>query len=538
MTATVGAPGATPRAVLYDRVSTLSQARSGYSGGADGFQLDRCRAHADGRGYAVVGQLTDTDSGAEWNTAGIMQALDLAKQGAYDVLVVSDTSRFARNLAKKCVYEGELRRGGVRVEYLNLPADDGPEGRFMSNIWGSLDEYERERIAWRTEQGRLAKARLGRVVGSGPAPYGYRYVTRWDETKRKAIPLGLEPDPDTAQLVQRMYREIREHSAVAIARRLTAEGIPTPRTTQTKRAHWGNSTVRAILKHTVHKGAWSYNGITVEVPALVDPRTWDDAQGFLTERLRMRRGRRPESDAYELRGLMTCGHCGGTLSTCSNRVAAGRARQRTYVCLRSHPRLARTAGWAPCTLGMFDAAAMEREAWRVVSDVLLKREALAVYLQHQRATHADARATHAQRLAILDEEIGRHERVLRRAVAEKLGVEPDDERYAIYEQTEAHAALTVKRLRQEREHIAGLPMPGLSDDDAAALERFAERMTKATGDATQADRVRVYRAIRLRPRVERDAEHGVRIGRSRYLRIAWDADIPLDSEHDVLTSSM
>jgi DNA invertase Pin-like site-specific DNA recombinase len=146
------------RALLYDRVSTLAQSRSGHSGGAEGFQLDRCRTHAAARSYICAGELTDVDSGAEWNIAGIMQALERANRGEYDILVVSDTSRFARNLAKKTVYEAELRRHGVTVEYLNLPLDDGPEGRFISTVFGALDELERERIAWRTQQGIHKKA--------------------------------------------------------------------------------------------------------------------------------------------------------------------------------------------------------------------------------------------------------------------------------------------------------------------------------------------------------------------------------------------
>src|SRR3954469_11933272 len=97
-------PQGSRRALLYDRVSTLMQARSGYSGGADGFQIDRCPAYAAAHDWVGVGTLTHTDSGAKWTIDGIIQAPDRAKRGECDVLVVSDTSRFARSLAKKIVY--------------------------------------------------------------------------------------------------------------------------------------------------------------------------------------------------------------------------------------------------------------------------------------------------------------------------------------------------------------------------------------------------------------------------------------------------
>ena len=88
MSVPLTAPQTSPlRALLYDRVSTVVQARSGYSGGADGFQLDRCRDYAAARDWVVVGTLTDTDSGAKWEIDGVMQALERAKRGEYEVLV-------------------------------------------------------------------------------------------------------------------------------------------------------------------------------------------------------------------------------------------------------------------------------------------------------------------------------------------------------------------------------------------------------------------------------------------------------------------
>ena len=63
-----------PRALLYDRVSTVRQAQGGYSGGKQGFQIDLCRAHSERKGYAVVGHRTDVDSGAKWHIDGLMDA--------------------------------------------------------------------------------------------------------------------------------------------------------------------------------------------------------------------------------------------------------------------------------------------------------------------------------------------------------------------------------------------------------------------------------------------------------------------------------
>jgi DNA invertase Pin-like site-specific DNA recombinase len=570
------------RALLYDRVSTMNQARSGYSGGADGFQIERCRAYADARGWVCIDTLTDVDSGAKWDIDGIMEALDRAKRREYDVLVVSDTSRFARDAVKKIVYERDLAKRGVKVVYTNLPDlpdDDTPETRLMNNVmrgmYGAMDEYELDKIAWRTKNGRLKKARKGQVVGGGPAPYGYEYVTIWDDTKKKNVPIGLAPHPETAGVVRRLYQEIVLSSAIDLARKLTDEGVPTPtgkgyqpappkhgkvvhtKSGKVKRAftatntRWGNSTIRAILTNSAYKGEWHFTDIPLAVPALVDSVTWNTAQQLLRERAlgRTRRARcAEEDDVYELRGLLTCGHCDGAISTSTNTGAMSDPRQRVYVCLRHQPCRARDAGWDVCELPMFtatvdqsrqqDYVGIEDHAWALVSSVLLDPQRLHRELDRLSEEHADARGGHMERLHEIDAEIAKHERMLRRASEEKLGVDVDDVRYEIYAEAERRAAENVKRHRASREQFKALPIPGMGDEEVNELMRAATELRVGIERAEPADRRRFYQILRLRGRVYRDPVDGVRIGYRGRLRIEWDSLLPLNTAHGVLTSSM
>jgi len=539
------------RAILYDRVSTALQSKAGYSGGVAGFQIDQCRTHAERRGYAVVGTLTDVDSGAEWNTDGIMEALDRASRHEYDVLVVSDTSRFARNLAKKTVYEADLRRSGVAVEYLNLPEVEGPEGRFMSNVFGALDELERERIAHRTKQGKRQKAKNGKVVGTGRAPYGYAYLTEWSETKHRDVPVGLVPHPSEAPIVQRIYREIAFCSTIEIAKLLTAEGTPTP-TGRGKR--WQASSVRAILVRTVYRGTWVFAGIPVPVTPLVDDRTWETAQARLAERAVARRGRRPDDDPYELRGLLTCGHCEGVISTDRNttgKVEQRRTSHRVYRCLRHQPGRAQRAGWKVCALGSFKAAndalpderwhegdGIEQRAWRIVVAELLDAERLDANLRALAAQHADVHTERGRRLAVLDAQIAEHERLMKRAGDEKLKLEPDDPRYTMYDEREGQESRLVRRYRDERAQFAALPVPGLDAHHAAQLREAADALRAGLADASSADRRWYFQTLQLRGRVFVDYERGQRVGYRAWLRIEWSAVIPLNSKQDCLVICM
>jgi DNA invertase Pin-like site-specific DNA recombinase len=553
------APAAPLRALLYDRVSTVTQAKSGYSGGADGFQLDRCRAYATSHAWDIVGTLTDTDSGAKWEIAGIMEALDRAKRREYDVLIVSDTSRFARSLAKKVVYEGELERYGVTVHYTNLPnlpSDDTPEARLTKNImggvYGALDEYDRDKRTWWTTQGRLKKAQRGLVVGAGPAPYGYRYVTEWVEERKRDVPIGLERDAETAAIVERIFRDIFELSASDLADALMDDKIVppaswTPTAARPRSGRWAMTTIRRMVHNPVYRGEWLFGEIRVPVPALVDDATWQQAQQVLVARRRTRRGRNTDRSAlWTLRGALTCGHCGGSLSTSSvgitgvGGVAWPDRRMRRYVCARSVPFEARRNGWELCKLpGLLAAddrtikdgprryplAGLEELAWEAVWALAYDADLLREKLDGLRDEHAGAREERARRVGDLDAEIATHERRLRRAAEEKLAVEVDDERYAIYHDAERRASETVKRLKREREQLVALPSPGLTDDEERELAQWFAKLRAGLEHADPTERRRTYQLLQLRGRVRHDPEGGTRVGRSALVSVEWETVI-------------
>src|SRR5207244_477491 len=103
---------------------------------------------------------------------------------------------------------------------------------------------------------------------------------------------------------------------------------------------------------------------------------------------------------------------------------------------------------------------------------LLQPANLRQELERLRSAQSDEQAAWRTRLLILDEDIARHERLLRRAVEEKLKVDPDDPRYAMYEASELAEARTVKRLRDERPSLEAAS-PGLSDADMQTLQDLA-----------------------------------------------------------------
>src|SRR3712207_5770367 len=138
------------RAVLYARVSTDEQARSGYSLAQ---QLEALRDHAAREGYEVLEEVSDPgQSGASLERPGMDRVRDLVAKGGVSGDLAQDRDRFAREPA----YHYLLRRGfeerGTKIRALNDRGDDSPEGELTDGILDHLAQYERSK----TEIGRAS----------------------------------------------------------------------------------------------------------------------------------------------------------------------------------------------------------------------------------------------------------------------------------------------------------------------------------------------------------------------------------------------
>ena len=114
----------TDRAVLYARVSGDDRKKDGRNLAS---QLDMCREYALSRGYSIAAELAEDDrgaSGAAFDLPKLQEALEMAHEGAFDVLVTRELDRFARGLAKQLIVETEFKRAGVTVEYVLAEYDE------------------------------------------------------------------------------------------------------------------------------------------------------------------------------------------------------------------------------------------------------------------------------------------------------------------------------------------------------------------------------------------------------------------------------
>jgi site-specific DNA recombinase len=153
------------RAILYARVSTDEQARSGYSLAQ---QLEALRDYAAHEGYKILEEVEDPgQSGASLERPGMDRVRDLVAAGGVSVVLAQDRDRFAREPAYHHLLKREFEEHGTNIRALNDRGDDTLEGDLTDGILDQLAKYERAKIAERSRRGKLRKVREGLLIKSG-----------------------------------------------------------------------------------------------------------------------------------------------------------------------------------------------------------------------------------------------------------------------------------------------------------------------------------------------------------------------------------
>src|SRR5258708_10267994 len=285
-------------AAIYARVSSEVQ-RDNYSLDT---QLEGCRAYAQQHGFTVVQEFVDAHTGTSLDRPEFDRLKKLA--GSVDAAIVYVQDRLGRadeldvwNLIRS------FQEAGTEVHATDVGFIDG------SNFLKALEllirarsaKEEAQKIGERSQRGKKARAKAGKVIVNSVAKYGYDY-------DKSSGTLTISPsESPIAEMIYQWYvfgdPETRKKlGRGAIARKLTEMGIPTKHDTtgfrKSKRGYgvWGATSVTKILTDETYCGVWYYNRtsrgkkrttrymkpreewIAVQVPAIVSRELWEAAQ--------------------------------------------------------------------------------------------------------------------------------------------------------------------------------------------------------------------------------------------------------------------
>ena len=205
--------GERKRVVIYARVSTDEQAKSGYS---IPDQLGTLRNYAAEKGYDVIEECVDDGwSGADPDRPGLRRVIDLAQMGTVEVVVAMRRDRFFRSRLYRLLMDKDLEELGVRLEAMN---DTG--NRIGDGVQDDFAEWEREQITERTTAGRREKARQGKIIAGRLPDYGFRYGQERD---------SYEVVQEEMIVVRRIISALASGTSVnGVCAALDADGVPPP----------------------------------------------------------------------------------------------------------------------------------------------------------------------------------------------------------------------------------------------------------------------------------------------------------------------
>jgi site-specific DNA recombinase len=473
------------RAAIYVRVSTQGQVETQ----TIKQQIVRLREHIQKQGWLLEPihiYRDDGHSGANLARPGLDSLRDRAAFCEFDVVVITDPDRLARNYVHLVLVLDELEQRGVRIEFLDRPMSDDPHDKLLLQIRGAVAEYERTLIADRMRRGRLMKYKTGKLIPWTKIPYGYRLDP---EGSRK--PEHVYLDEAEAAIIVEMYNWYLEADVTLyqVAKRLIDKGLPTPE----GKKRWSTSTVRRILKNTAYIGTTYANRtrtvqpktrrsalqnpgargetqvlrpekewIPIYVPAIVDKDLFDQVQQKLAHnRL--------------LRGLVSCGLC--RLSANARTV---HSKYQYYVC-RGHGKVLQFAPEDRCTARFIPVKQLDELVWKDLHEVLLHPEMIKHALERAHGRHWIPQELQAriERLSKAERQITRQQKRLLDAYLQEIIEIQEFERKRI-ELEKKQAVLKAEKIQLEAASLAQFEISAI----AISIEAFCHKIQPVLEKAT------------------------------------------------------
>jgi DNA invertase Pin-like site-specific DNA recombinase len=205
--------------IAYYRVSTSRQGKSGL-----GIEAQRAAVehYLNGGSWKIIGEFTEVESGRQSDRPELDKALAAARVRRVP-LVVAKVDRLTRSVA----FLSRLLEAGVDVRFADLPAIEGPTGRFMLQQMAAVAELEAGMISSPHQGGAGGREGARQEALGGNRGVELSETARAAERKRlveRANERATDLAPTIAELQAAGIRSLR-----GIAAALNERGIPAAR---------------------------------------------------------------------------------------------------------------------------------------------------------------------------------------------------------------------------------------------------------------------------------------------------------------------
>ncbi len=241
-----------------------------------------------------------------------------AEKGLFDMVVVKDISRFARNTVDLLQNVRKLKALGIETQFLTANMTSMGNSEFVLTIFGALAQEESANTSKRVKFGKKMNAEKGRVPN---IVYGY------DKTIGDYFNLTI--NKEESEVIKQIYKWYTEegYGAAKISNMLNEKGFRTKRNCK-----WSQNAICRILTNEIYTGK-IINGkqevsdfltgqrkekdetewLVVERPELqiIDDETFEKAQEILRGRnVAFNLNHERQSNKYLFSTLIKCKECG------------------------------------------------------------------------------------------------------------------------------------------------------------------------------------------------------------------------------------
>ena len=163
-----------------------------------------------------------------------------AEKGLFDMVVVKDISRFARNTVDLLQSVRKLKALGIEIQFLTANMTSMGNSEFVLTIFGALAQEESANTSKRIKFGKKMNAEKGRVPN---IVYGY------DKTIGDYFNLSI--NEEESKVIRQMYKWYTEEGfgGAKIANMLNERGVKTKRGN-----NWSQNSVCRILTNEIYTG--------------------------------------------------------------------------------------------------------------------------------------------------------------------------------------------------------------------------------------------------------------------------------------------
>lgn len=301
-------------AVIYARYSSDRQNDMSIDG-----QIAECRKFAESHDMIIVQEYIDraftatTDKRPEF-----LRMIEESKNKEFEIILVYQLDRFARNKDDSGYYKKILRENGVKVVSAMERIAEDSSGVITEGMLEIVADWYSKQLSEKVTRGLRQRAELKKYPG-GVMTYGYAA----DAEGYYIL------DPERAPVVKELFERVSHGETIqSVMDDFNMRGIKT-----TKNKPFVKNSLQHILRNERYKGIYIFDDIRIPdgMPRIISDELFDDVQTIL-DRNKHRGRRRPKEEDYILTGKLFCGKCKSPMLGTSGTSGSRGTIHRYYSC--------------------------------------------------------------------------------------------------------------------------------------------------------------------------------------------------------------